>query len=399
MKKILIVNNGLNFGGVEKSLINLLNSIDMKKYQIDLYLFAGGTALLNEVPSEVHLIGQTPCFRAYYEYSLIDSIKFFGKRKEYKLVFNRIKRSVLPRLSKKYRINSKKNWEIQKSLMAMNDKEYDIAIGYMEGGANFYVVDCVKASRKIGWIHTDYGVVDANIQLEMEKLQKLDAVVTVSNNSKQSLIKLFPKFERKIFVVPNMMDTHNVNELALIEPEVEMNSVEFNIVSVGRLTELKGFQFCPEVCAKLHEHGIPARWFVVGDGDYRKTLEKEIDKWNVREYFHLVGATRNPYAYMSRADVCVQPSKYEGRGIVVEEAMYLQKPTVVSDIGAFRELIEDKKNGIIVERNANSICLALSEIYYSEELRTTIISNLEETKVNNDLIMSKIYKIIEGESN
>ena len=38
MKKIAIFQTDLNFGGIQKSLINLLNNIDYKKYEIDLYL-------------------------------------------------------------------------------------------------------------------------------------------------------------------------------------------------------------------------------------------------------------------------------------------------------------------------------------------------------------------------
>lgn len=397
MKKILIVNNGLCYGGVEKSLINLLKNINYDRYEVDLYLFTSGNDLIDDVPSCVRIIKSPKEFSYYYERPFAQAflgLVFTGK---FYLALQRLEKFVRTHICKKtYDDSSEKSWKIQKRTMAKNSKQYDIAIGYMEGGANFYIADCISASRKIGWIHTDYNHVVVNVPLEKSKLNKLDAIITVSKNSKNALVDFFPELERRIHVVPNMLDWSAIDYGAKQTTEMEMTPNDYNIVSVGRLVELKGFQYCPKVCAKLREQGIPAQWFVVGEGSYRSELEKLIEQWDVRDYFHLVGETKNPYAYISKADICVQLSQYEGRATVVEEELYLKKMIVVSNINSYREQIADRENGIVVERNSEAVFEAISELYYSKNLQEKIKKNLSRAYQTNEEIYKTLCSVWEG---
>lgn len=62
MKKILIVNNNLDMGGIQKSLVNLLNEVQ-GKYNITLLLFSKSGALLKDVPDRVNIITPNHCYR------------------------------------------------------------------------------------------------------------------------------------------------------------------------------------------------------------------------------------------------------------------------------------------------------------------------------------------------
>ena len=67
MKKILFVMPSLDSGGAEKSLVNLLNIIDYKKYNIDLLLLKQEGLFLNQIPKEVNLLPLTDSLQYAYK--------------------------------------------------------------------------------------------------------------------------------------------------------------------------------------------------------------------------------------------------------------------------------------------------------------------------------------------
>ena len=88
----------------------------------------------------------------------------------------------------------------------------------------------------------------------------------------------------------------------------------------------------------------------------------------MEENFILLGNKSNPYTYINSADICVQPSSYEGLGMVVYEEKYLKKPVICSRIGSFLEMISDKENGLIIERNKESIYKAVKYLLDNPEM-------------------------------
>ena len=79
MKKLLIVNNNMKVGGVQKSLCNLLWSLDPQKYEVTLLLFSKTGAYLDEIPDTVRVVEETGSFRYFGksqgEYTGGDAIK------------------------------------------------------------------------------------------------------------------------------------------------------------------------------------------------------------------------------------------------------------------------------------------------------------------------------------
>ena len=123
------------------------------------------------------------------------------------------------------------------------------------------------------------------------------------------------------------------------------------------------------------DDGLDATWYVAGDGPFRKELEEEIARYSLQDRFILLGNCENPYCYMKNGDICVQPSSYEGLPVTVWEEKMLGKPVVVSDIPAHRELITDGDNGLIVNRDSNSIYGAVKSLLENNELRNHLADN------------------------
>ena len=370
MKKVLIVADSLSMGGLEKTLIDLCNNLDYTKYNVDLYLFNDGRDLLPQLNKNVNLLPDSPYFATVYNKSVGSSVKALLKQKKFLLAFYRIIRFIKARL--KMQGLSNLDWHFQKKTMLKIDKEYDTAVAFAEGSACYYVADCIKAKVKSMWIHTDINQIITNKSLDNMAFSVANSICTVSNNSANSLKENYPKFANKIkvFTLPSLFDFDKLTLLS--KEENEMDKKTINIVSVGRLVELKGFHLCIPACKKLIDEGYNIKWYVAGDGPQRPELEKLIKQNNLEEHFVLLGNKQNPYTYINGAEICVQPSSYEGLGLVIYEEKLFKKAVVASNIPAFLEMIEDHKNGLIIERNSESIYNAVKKLLDNKELLETL---------------------------
>ena len=400
MKRVLFVADSLSVGGLEKSLINLLKFFDHERYRVDLYLFNDGRNLLPELHEKVNLLPQSPYFHDFYNESIGASLKKLARKGKLGLCAWRAVRWSKPRffrlLHRPYFPDTPSDWHVKKKTMLKLKTHYDVAIGFAEGTANHYVADCVDATVKLGWVHTDVSHTRFNLKQERRMLSRLDHIVTVSENSKRSLVRFFPALEERFVVLPNLMDTQQIDLLSEQVPEgVDLEENCLKIVSVGRLVELKGFHLCPAVCRKLLDAGQRVHWYVIGEGEYRAAIEREIEKNGVTASFTLLGNRSNPYCYERAADICVQPSSYEGKSVVIEEEKYLRKPIIVTDIGAFCEVIQNEETGLIAAREPEALFLAAQKLCSSAQLRQKLSQNLQNKFTPNWLILDKIYALME----
>lgn len=366
MKKVLIVADSLTTGGLEKTLIDLCNNLDYTKYNVDLYLFNDGRDLLPQLNKNVNLLPDSPYFATVYNKSVGSSVKTLLKQKQFSLAFYRVIRFLKARF--KIKGLSNLDWHFQKKTMLKIDKKYDSAIAFAEGTACYFVAECVKAKVKNMWIHTDISQIITNKNLDNMAFAVANNVCTVSQNSANALKQNYPKFADKIkvFTLPSLFDFEKLETLAN-QPN-EMDKETINILSVGRLVELKGFHLCIPACKKLIDEGYKIKWYVAGDGPQRQELESLIKQNNLEESFVLLGNKSNPYTYMNSSSICVQPSSYEGLGLVIYEEKLFKKAVVASNIPAFLEMIEDHKNGLIIERNSESIYNAVKKLLDNKEL-------------------------------
>lgn len=378
MKEILIVSDSLITGGLEKTLIDLCNNIDYSKYKVDLYLFNDGRDLLPQLNKNVTLLSDSPYYSIVFNTPVIQSIKNLIKHKRFDLVCYRLYRFIKARLGKTD-FSHTVDWNFQKKTMLKINKQYDVAIGYAEGSACYYVADCINAKVKNMWIHTDIKEIGSNRILDNMAFEKANNICTVSQNSRKSLEELYPQYKGKIkvFTLPSLFDFDRIEALANEPNEMDKNAQ--CIVSVGRLVELKGFHLCVEPCRRLVEEGYNIKWYICGDGAQRPELEELIKQNNMQEIFILLGNKENPYTYINSSDICVQPSSYEGLSLVIYEEKYLKKPVVCTGIKGNLEMISDGKNGLIINRDSESIYKALKQLLDNPEL----LSRLGETPALN----------------
>ena len=387
-KKILIVSSSLSTGGLEKTLINLCDNFDYEKYEVDLYLFNDGRDLINKLNKNANLLQDSPYYSLVYNKPFGFSVKSLIKQKKLGLALYRIKRFIKSRLRlRRFTIS---DWRAMKKTMLKIEKHYDVAIGFEEGSSCYYVADCVSADRKLGWIHTDISKINPNKKLDKKSFNKLDKVVTVSENSFNILTNFYPILKEKFTVVPigKMLNYQEIDKL--VQGKHLMDNSVTKILSVGRLVELTGFHLCVEPLKRLLDDGYSVKWYVAGDGDYRSIIEQEIEKYGVKDNFILLGNQSNPYTYIKNADICVQPSSYEGMSVCVLEEKHLRKPVVVTNIPSNMEMIENDVNGKVINRNSEEIYLAVKDLLDNPDKAKELGDMPVKGKLTNKEIMKQI---------
>lgn len=390
MKKILIMINSLEIGGSEKSLVSLLNMIDYKKYSVDLQMLKIGEEFDKYIPKEVNVLP----IPKYYKYiedgsSILKISKFYTR---IKTAYN---------LRKNLRLNNLLHTQQilyinQKKVIEENLKKYDIAIGYAQGFPTYYIVEKVRAKKKIAWINCDYATSTYNKNLDYEFYKKIDKIIAVSKTIKKSVTSMKKEYEDKLELILDIVNPELIKKMSL-ECDKELFQKDYlNIVTVGRIVYEKGHERIVKTTKILKEKGYKFKWHIVGDGPDRKELERLIDNANVNDYIVLWGSQSNPYPFMLQSDIYIQPSSKEGFGLTVVEAKILKKPIICTNFNTASELIENEGDGLIVGFQPEDIYLGIKRLLNDEKLKAKILNNLENKLAYDSRgELKKIIKLIE----
>lgn len=387
-KKILIIGMSLNIGGAEKSLINLLKMIDYKLYDIDLLLFQKRGDFLKQIPEEVNIIEDYNIKILFQPVS--ETIKMGAQcLNGIKLIYIRYFSTMIETLKWKQfdQIRLHRWVDFYSKFIENSKKEYDVAIAYAGGETAYYMIDKVSAKRKVYFFHSDYSRIDIDAELEKKYVNQADQVITVSETCKQSLIELFPEKESDITVLNNLSSSKEIWKLAqeYIPREFSSDKNVMKLVSVGRLISIKGFDMAIDAATIMKEHGIKFQWIVVGEGEERKSLEKQIIDNGLQELFQFVGLKENPYPYLLNADIVVQTSRFEGKSVVLDEAKVLKKPIVVTNYNSVQNQITDGVSGLIVEMTGSGIAMGIESCISKPELLESLKKNLENDTMLEDI--------------
>lgn len=338
-KQLLFVMESLRIGGAEKSLLTLLSLLDYDRYEVRLLLLEPKGELLGLLPPQVQLLDPDEGYTLFAKSRKLAPLRFLARgdvrRAWHSALY--LAGCLGQRLARKPLYIG---WEHIAPLFSGPELEADAAIAYLERRPLYFTAQRVKARRKIAFIHNDYSRYPYDAALDARYFPEYDRIATVSEHCRQVLAQLFPQQVDKFLVIRNMVCPELIRQMARTAPEGMAPAGRKVLVTVGRLVEQKGYDQAIEVCAQLVKRGVDLVWYAVGEGPERPALERKIQQAGLSERFILAGAQTNPYAWMGRADVYVQPSRFEGFGITVAEAKVLGLPIVCSDIPEFREQLE-----------------------------------------------------------
>ena len=389
-KDILFVIPSLGVGGAEKALVNLLNIMDYDKYNVDLFVFNHNGVFMKFVPEQVNLLS-LPQDYLDFSMSLRKSIKTLLKKRKLNILKDRIFFTKENYLKRKEKHIDQYNWRYMKDSFGILDKEYDVAIGYLEKSSIYFCIDNVKSKKKIGFIHNDYDKLGLNAAIDNNYFKYLDSIVTVSKECLDVLKNRFPNESSKMSFMYNIVSPKVINNMS--KEKVEFYNATINLVSVGRLNYQKGYDLAIEVCGKLIKKGYDIKWNIIGDGEERTNLEKLIKEYNLEDRFVLLGIKENPYPYVRNADIYVQTSRFEGKSIAIDEAKILNKPILITNFSTAKDQISNGENGLIVDMDIDSIFKGLEELINDEDLRNKLTNNLSKEKLGTENEINKLYSL------
>jgi glycosyltransferase involved in cell wall biosynthesis len=394
-KKILFVIPSLSAGGSEKSLVNLLTQINYSLYDVDLFLFNNTGIFLSSLPSEVNILDNGSNYKIFTR-SLKDSFLGYIKKGQFNLAYCRIMFTLINRLTKNISLGEQYSWKYLSKAFEYLDNDYDVAIGYLEKSSIYFTIDKVRSKNKIGWIHTNYTTSGMNPKFDEKYFNKLNQIVTVSEECASSLNDNFFHLKEKIKVIYNIVSPKTINELSrtsIDETNLFDNSC-VNLITVARLSYEKGIDIAIKTCKLLISKGLNIKWYVIGEGNEREKLELLIEEYKLFNNFFLLGNKQNPYPYIKLADIYIQPSRYEGKSIAIDEAKILQKPIIVTNFETAKDQISAGVNGLVVEMNEINLAVGIEKLIENDKLANTFLNNLSKEKLGTEGEINELYKIL-----
>lgn len=202
-------------------------------------------------------------------------------------------------------------------------------------------------------------------------------------------------------IIYNYIDKERILKEAGKEIDTKFDGNEMNFITVARLVPQKAIDRIIKVHAKLVYSGYKHNFYVIGEGPEKHKLETMIEECNVKETFHLLGSKENPYPYVKDANYFCLLSRFEGYGMVLEEAKILEKPIIITDTAA-REAVEKYSNSIILENDEGKIYEGLKDIianrvscFNKEKLENKQNENSDKIEENEQYDNSKIIESVE----
>lgn len=347
MKKVLVFVDSLSEGGVSKVLLDLLENINRDKYDITVMTL-------------------------YNQGVYIENVKKYVKYKYCFDIPNSNDNSLKAKLYRKY-------WggmlRLPESFMYkwFIKEKYDIEIAFMHGwSTKFISASNNKKSKKIAWVHADlvtWNKVDGvfkNIDHHKNAYSKFDEVLCVSKSVKEGIENKYNVNNAKVLYNP--IDIDKILKLSNEEIDITDESNNIKLISVGRLSEEKGYDRLLRVFNKLNTEGYNLKLTLVGSGEKYNELYTYIRENGLENNVSLLGYKKNPYKYVKSSDLFVCSSLSEGFSLVIGEAMALGIPVVSVECPGPNELLDYGKYGELVENSEVGLYNGIKELILNKDL-------------------------------
>lgn len=359
-KRILIVNNNMHIGGVQKALVNLLKEI-ASEYEVTLLLFYKGGELLRDVPENVQVI--TAC----------KALRGWGATREdaagLRLRLSRAFSAAVTRIAGRKWI-CRFLFPFQKKL-----RGYDVAISYLHsgndhvfyGGCNEFVLYCTEAEKKVSFLHCDYEKIHAGSRYNADIYQKFDAIAACSAGCKEAFSAVFPELEQKVQVVRNCHDYAQLRHDAAQTP-VALSKAAVNVLTLSRFGKEKGVLRGIQAAADLQRAGKLLHYYIIGTGVEYPQATAMVKRLGLEASVTLLGEMPDPYGYLKAVDVLLIPSFSEAAPMVIGEAASLGTPVLSTRTSSAEEMIVRPGYGWVCDNTQAGITEGVGRLLANPEI-------------------------------
>lgn len=366
MKKITILALHLGYGGVEKCISSLANTL-CKNYQVNIV----STYKLYEKPvfsidDHVKITYLIPDLKPLKN-EFIDSVRHLKFIKSFKLGITNLKVLYLKK---------------KKMIEAIKNCNSDVIISTRDIHNKWLGKYGNKDILKIGWEHNHHNNDTKYINKIVKSVSKLDYFVLVSKELEEFYRQ---RVKCKTVYIPNTLDYY---------PKKVSDLEEKRIISVGRLSEEKGYLDLIDVFSLVHQVYPDWTLDIIGDGNQKESIQKKIEKYKLNEFITLHGFQNKEYInqLLQKSSVYVMSSYTESFGIVLLEAFSFGIPCVAFDCAkGATEIISNNWDGYLIkDRNKEAMAKRVCELISNPNRR--IIMGANGIKKANQYSMDEIRK-------
>lgn len=290
-KELLFSINDLRVGGIETAIINLLNNIDYKKYNVTLVMEEKTGVLLKNVNKNV-------------------------KVQELKVSNNK---NVIIR--KGINFIRKLNFSI------LNYHKFDFSCCYATYSLSANKIALTASKNNSIYVHSNYKYIYKKTSefknfFNRRNVSSFRRIIFVANEAEKDFIKIYPELKNKCLVLNNFIDPDKILKLSTEKiSEIHPKNKKL-FVFIGRLDDSsKKVSRAINLLKSLSDVNL----LIVGDGPDRKMYEDLVTKNGLSKRVTFVGQKTNPYPYINLADYIILTSDYEGFPVTYLEAITLHK--------------------------------------------------------------------------
>ena len=351
-KKLLFAAYSLDLGGIEKALVNLLNRIDYKKYDVTLVLEKKEGIFLKEVNSNVEIL----------------ELKVSNSKN---IIFRKLINFI-----RKYKF--KKNYQ----------NKFDFSCCYATYSYSSAKLALIASENNSLYIHSNYTNIyndkDFYKFFNSRNIDKFKRLIFVSNEAKKDFVKKYNEYKDKSIVINNFIDVEDIKKKSSEKIEIGKKFKKL-FVFVGRLDE-SSKKITRQI--KLIKNLEDTELWIIGDGKDREKLEREVFKNYLEDRITFLGSRENPYPYIKKSDYVILTSDYEGFPVIYLEAITLGKK-IITTINTSDDQIKIDDYAYIVSKGENKMLEEVKEIIKSRKKVEEI--NLEKIQKDRMKQLEKIF--------
>lgn len=365
----------MEMGGVEKVLLSLLNNLDREKFECTVLLNLNQGELRDEIPPHVKKISIAKGKEEMPKNAWLQKLALLKRRAV-------LKNYTQNRAAEDARLLGGEKFDVE---IAMDWRDFEPVLNSPN-----------RESKKIGWFHSEVNIkgFEPILPLVLDSFPKFDQMVYCSERIQNIMHQCYPDLPyppEKVIV--NAIPVEEIRRKSR-EKVTDFPGTEVPVfLSLGRLHNRKGFHVLAEAHASLIQKGLEHKIVILGDGEERENLTKQIAQLGIGDTFLLLGNRMNPYAYLRLADYFIMPSRSEAWPLVLAEALLLKKPVIATDVGDVAKIMRPNHNGLLVNFDKNEIEKAMETFLTHPETIAKFQENLQ--RVDEDFDNEKIFRSVE----
>ena len=326
-KDLLFTSYSMDLGGIEKALLNLVNRINLDKYNVTIILEKKQGIFLDQIKEGIEVT-------------------------ELKVSNNKIVpiRKIINFLRKLF-------------YKIFNYCNYDFSCCYTTYSYSSNKLALMTSNNTAFYVHNDYRTIykddkDFYEFFNSRNITEYKNIIFVSNENRLGFVEKYPNLRTKCKVFNNFIDTEMIKQQSEepIKEKKPKNHLLF--IYVGRLDDdAKKISRQINLVKEIDNIDL----WIIGDGPDRKKYEKEVKELKLEKRITFFGKKSNPFPYMKQADFVILTSDYEGFPVTYLEAITLHKD-IITTFPTSDDSVDINKYGYVISKDQDKMVEEVKKI-------------------------------------